>query len=155
MLECLKVLPKFIQCQRTGSALVPTHFLYVYSFPSNSESSAVLRTHSVLAETGARSCLQVPVSAPIRCSPRSAALAGPQQPRLAAGKDLPVAFCCQETGFQVSNCVSAAAPTSFACYPAEPETCAACRESSLFTEETHSCTCQGSIDGYLWDYRGN
>lgn len=40
MLERLKVLTKFIQCQRTCSALVPTHFLCVYSFPRNSELSS-------------------------------------------------------------------------------------------------------------------
>lgn len=40
MLERSKALLKFIQCQRTRSALVPTHFLCVYSFPRNSEFSA-------------------------------------------------------------------------------------------------------------------
>lgn len=39
MLERSKVLPKFIQCQWTRWALVPTHFLCVYSFPRNSEFS--------------------------------------------------------------------------------------------------------------------
>lgn len=69
MLECSKVLLKFIQCQWTRSVLVPTHFLCVYSFPRNSEFSAG-KVFSVnrppLEGTGARSSLAAQARAPMQ-----------------------------------------------------------------------------------------
>lgn len=75
-----------------------------------------------------------------------------------AGWSLAVTHCfvssetIQETDFQVCPCSWS---QSFACYPAESETSAACRESSLFTEEICSCAHPRSISGHLWEYRDN
>lgn len=158
MLECLKVLPKFIQCQRTGSALVPTHFLYVYSFPRNSEFSAGKVFSANTKHFGGNWSQELSLGASERSHTLLPTLGSSgRTPASPAGHwqgqaNLPSAVSKQIFKSQI---VPAAAPTSFACYPAESETCAACRESSLFTEETHSCTCQGSINGHLWDDRGS
>lgn len=64
-------------------------------------------------------------------------------------------FLLKQFEKQIFKPVPAADPTSFACYPEESETSAACRESSLFTEEIFSCAHPRSINGHLWEYWDN
>lgn len=154
MLECLKVLPKFIQCQRTGSALVPTHFLYVYSFPRNSEFSAGKVFSANTKRFGGNWSQELSLGASERSHTLLPTLGSSGRTRLATGKDWPTSLLLSANRFSSLKLCQQLLPPILP-VTLQSQKLAACRESSLFTEETHSCTCQGSINGHLWDDRGS
>lgn len=155
MLQSLKALPKFIQHQQTHPVPIPNTCSLCLLLPQEERilcCKSIFCKHASWRGNGSQ---ELALGA-CECSHTLlTALTGVLACLAGRWQGLTALLLVKQFKKQIFKPVPAADPTSFAYYPAEQEISAACRESSLFTEEICRCAHPRSINGPLWEYRDN